>query len=383
MKGKQLAILSAIALVLVIAAFTRSRPPASSARLTGSMVFDNLPVNDVASIAIEGPGGSFTLVREDDQWKLPRVYGYPADFNRIRDTLLQIKDLKIGQFVNLNDTQRQEIRMVPPAEGVANPGTRISLKDKQGKELASLLAGESRMKRPEGSEGFFGGYPDGQYVSPDAGQTVYVVAEALRTLTDTEQDWMDADLLNIPAHEIASITISTPGSKTPLNIVRKTDGQGFEVPNISAKEELDEPLLSAMESCLSFLRLDGVADPAMPDSETGMDKPVVFEATLNSGELYKIRVGATDPASNRYVRIEVALTPTAGQPSTNAPAATSDVGTNQLQSAFNQREALETKTADLNRKFGPWTYKLAAHKVEALSYTRDKVVRPKSPPAKK
>ena len=388
MKRNSLLLLLIVAAVLAGAAVLKSsrKGGAMPADATGKPVLASLAVNDVASIEISNAENSLTLARQNDQWVLPARFGYPVDFGRIRDLIMKASDLKIGQVMRMDDRQRATLKMTAPTAGSTNSGTLVRFRDTSGKELGGLLVGESRKKRPDQSPAFFGGYPDGQYVSPDGGKTVYLVSEALFGFSPSSRDWFDAELLNIPSAEIQKVTI-TGTDRDPLTLQRKTDGQGLEVPDLSRKEESDEPLVSAIQSSLSFMRMDDVADPSMDDAATGMDKAIVFEATTTKGEIYKIKVGAIDPASNRYVRIEVALTPEAGMPpppsegsSTNQAAIVATNAAPDATAAQSERKALDDKVAALNQKMGKWTYLLASYKATPFTHSRKDLVHKKTEP---
>jgi len=388
MKRNSLLLLLVVAVVLVGAAVLKSsrKTGGTPADVTGKPVLAGLPINDVASVEISGPESSLTVSRQNDQWVVPARFGYPIDFNRIRDVLIKAADLKVGQVMKMDDKQRAVLKLTPPAAGSTNSGTLVRFRDSAGKELASLLVGDSRKKKPDQSPAFFGGYPDGQYVSPDGGKTVYLVSEALFGFSSSARDWFDAELLNIPSTEIQKATI-TGTDRDPLTLHRKPDGQGLEVPDLSRKEEANEPQVSALQSSLSFLRMDDVADPSLDDAATGMDKPVVFEVTSTRGEIYRIKVGATDPASNRYVRIEVALTPEAGIPpppppgtATNETAVAATNAAPGAAAAQSERKALEEKVAALNTRFGKWTYLLASYKATPFTHSRKDLVQKKTEP---
>ena len=65
----------------------------------GQTVFKDLPVNDVVSIVITTPETNVVIQRAEERWTVPSRFNYPAKFDKVADTLIALRDLKIGQMV--------------------------------------------------------------------------------------------------------------------------------------------------------------------------------------------------------------------------------------------------------------------------------------------
>ena len=373
MKGKNLLILVVAALVLIGLAMLSSRDSSkSSPSAIGKLVLPNLPLNEVERVVVSTPTEAITLAKVDDTWVTPSRFGYPADFQKIKDAVLKLSELKIGQVMRLTDSQKAAMKIAAPASGSTNSGTLVEMFDAKGKKLASLLLGGSHQSKPRGGPEFggYGGYPDGQYLSPDGGKSVYLVAGALDSFSPKTRDWLDTEVLNVNSSDIGDITITGPDGKG-LRLARK-DGAKLEAEGLAPDEETDASKLYSVESALSYLRFSDVADPALTDAETGLDKPAVFQASTSKGQVYTVKVGSSPTNSaDRYVRFEVALKPAA----TNQPAADAG-GTN----AAAARKQLEEETQALGAKIGKWTYLVESYKADAMLTKRDSVVKKKEPP---
>ena len=95
MTNKNLVMLAAAAAVLGGAAyFCNSGRKIKSSNLNGKPV---LPAFDVSEVAKVDVGGKVTLAASDSGWTLESLYGYPADVTKIRENLLKLKDLTVGQ----------------------------------------------------------------------------------------------------------------------------------------------------------------------------------------------------------------------------------------------------------------------------------------------
>ena len=162
MTNKNLVILAAAAAVLGGAAyFCNSGRKIKSSNLNGKPV---LPAFDVSEVAKVDVGGKVTLAATDSGWVIDSLYGYPADVTKIRENLLKLKDLTVGQTA-----RGQKIES----------GTKVDLKNAKGAVLASVTLGEQHMSKPRGQAAQFGGggYPDGRYVK--FGDGVVLVKDSL------------------------------------------------------------------------------------------------------------------------------------------------------------------------------------------------------------
>ena len=382
MKGKNLLILVVVAVILAALAFMSSRNKArTSPDVIGKLVLKDLALNDVEKLVVSVPSCAMTFTRENDTWVAPTRFNYPADFQKIRGILLKLSELKVGQVMRLTDSQKASLKIVAPTSGsTTNSGTLLELFGPKDTKLATVLLGESRQRKVDANRGFggFGGYPDGRYLSIDGGKTVYLVADTLEDVSSQPKDWLDAELLSVNGTDISEVTITAPDKKE-LRLLRKGTSS-LEVEGLAADEETEASKIYGIESALSYLRFADVADPSLPDTKTGMDKPSVFKVTTSKGQIYTAKIGASPTNSTeRYVRFELALKPA----DTNAPASTEAGSTNAVSAAADAAEArkqLEEETQSLNAKVGKWTYLIESYKTDSMLSTRESLVKKKEQP---
>mgnify|MGYP000060269341 CR=1 FL=1 len=378
MKKNSLLALAAVAVVVIALAVltSPSRHNAAQSRV-GKRIFRDIPLNDIETVVIASGSSTANLAKVNGAWVAPDKYSYPADFGRIRDTLVKIAELKIGQTVSLDEKQKAKLKLRPPSASASadGAGTLVTLLGSGNREIASLLLGETRERKaaPRSDFPFGGGYPDGRYVSPDRGKTVYLVSDTLSDITPQIRDWLETEILNVSGSDIRTISIRHP-DKPELRLSRAAEGSALTVEGLAADEETDTTKLYSLESALSYLRFADVADPGLPDSETGMDKPTVFEATTGKGQVFTARIGAAPTnRTERYVKFDVALRPA----DTNA-APGGD--TNAVAKAAEERKKLEEETATLKSRLAPWIYLVESYKTDAMTTQRDAVVKKKEPP---
>lgn len=384
MKGKNLLILVLLAVALAALAVLTSRKEKELAPdLLGRYVLPNLPVNDIEKIVVYSEQSTVTVTRVDNVWLSPDKFNYPVDFGKVRECLLKLAELRIGQMVQVDNDERSELKIISPLGELPSDshgiGTLVELRGKGDKKLASLLVGDTHQRKTQGRGISFGGYPDGHYVSPDNGGTIYLITETLDDLPRDVKNWLDTNLVNVPSSDIKEVTISGPRRDT-VRLTRKKDGGGLDVEGLSAKEETDSSKLQGIESALSYLRFDDIADPSITEKELDMGKPVIFKALTQKNEVYTVNIGGSPEGSNnRYVRIEVALEkpdkPVLPAAETEGKKKDSPQDTEKKQA--DERKELEIKIKALNENLRKWTYLMASYKTDSMTATRNDLVKEK------
>ena len=190
MTTKNLAILGAAAVVLGGTAwYCNSGRTVRAPSIVGEKILPSFDVADVARIEIGG-AKKVQLVADDKGWKLQSLYGYPADVTKIRENLLKLTELKVGQVAN--------------GKKIASPAT-VDIQNAAGKSLAALPLGETHTSKPKGQAAMYGGggYPDGRYVEYK-GKTV-LVKETLDAFDGDPKKWVDTRIASVSASDVQSV----------------------------------------------------------------------------------------------------------------------------------------------------------------------------------
>lgn len=373
MKKSSLMLLLVAAVVLIaLSVFTsKSRRPPLGA--SGQKVFQQLAINNIERVVVTSADKRIALTMQGDRWVCTNAFNYPIQFDKFKKAILKLDELK-GQIVIADASRRDALKMNLPSSGKNKDtlGTLVEMLAADGKPVATLLLGEQRMRKPKGGgpEGSFGGYPDGRYLSPDGGNTVYLVGETMDDFAADEKSWLDTELTSLYSSDVATIAIRHPGQ--PETRLSKPAGKTiFEVEGLAADEETDDVKASSAAGALSYLRFDDVASPTLTDAQTGMNEPTVFEIVATNGEVYAASLGASTNSGGsdaRYLRLKVSLPPAIGVDAANT-------------NAVNARKEQEKKVADLNARFAGWTYVITSYKADSMTVKRDAIVRKKAKPA--
>lgn len=380
MKAKQLITLAAITAILAALAVwsTKKEARQNDTGLIGLKILPGLEkqLNDAATIRIMAPAATVTVSRIDGVWRMPAKWNYPANFGKVRDVLGKLADLKTLQSIRTTPAERAELQLLTSADTAATNhdqcATLIQVMDGSGKVISSLYLGKTR-SRPAQEPGM-GGFPDSRYVMTAEGRAS-LVADTLPEVVPVEREWLDNDFLNVSDILSLHITGSTNGE---IRAERTTPGDELKLAgDVPAGKEVDSAKLSQLGAALNYLRFDDVADPKLSPSQTGLDKPIVYEALTKKGEKFTLRIGSS-PAGDtkRYATVSASFV---------APIVPVPSGSDTNQAALARARDMENAATAasvkaLNDKLSPWIYLLGQYNAEAMAQGFKDLLKEKAKP---
>ena len=292
MSARGLAVLLVLLLVLGGAALLYQRQQASerpqNADVLGKPLLKDLRAADVAAIKISEPKSVLTVQRKEEGWVIAEREGFPADVAKVRDFVIKLLELKIGQSAPLGAQERARLRL-------DDSGTRVELDALDGKPLAVLIVGKKYFKRevdnPEKAAA------DGRFVAlPKEPDTAYLVSDALTQASAKSADWIDRSSFQV--EKVKTLELRFPDG-SGWKIERAGDNPEWKLADAKPGEKLDVGKANSASYSLSLLELADVAPKDTPD--TGLDKPTLIDARTLDGLAYEIRVGKAQ-GDNYYVR---------------------------------------------------------------------------------
>ncbi len=174
MSTKKLLTLVALAVVLAVAAYYLnggSRPTAP--QLNGRKILPDIPLADVARVE----AGDVAIAATDDGWVIESMQNYPADRAKIIANLQKLQDMKVGQVARGRSLSER---------------TQVVLRDAAGKELASVVLGETHPKWG------FGRYAEFE------GETV-LVGDMLEAFDGDPKRWCETKIVDSPWISFSSL----------------------------------------------------------------------------------------------------------------------------------------------------------------------------------
>ena len=391
MKSKSVVLLAgAFALLAGVAYFTsgndgsRMRQDGGVAR--GDRVFKDLDVNQATKVVITKGTNAVTLVQKGESWVAETLYGYPAEFDTIRSSLIKLVDLKVGDVLQGGTSHLEEF-------GLGTSATSLELKTADDKPVAKILLGENRKGVDDGSG--FGAGNEGRYVNVEKGPVV-LVEENFDAISADPLAWVNKQILNLSSPDVSEVGVSNSNGTFTVKV--EADSK-YSVDGLKETEEVDAGRAGRLHRGLQYISFEDVADPTKPDTEYGFDKADIYMCNLKNGLAYTALLGKVTP-KGRYAKFNAEYkeptAPTEDQAdklvppastnvvaATNAPPRAELVKTKLAElKAEHQKKVDETKAklAEMD-KVKPWVFVINTYSAESLTPTRADIVKPKAAPA--
>jgi len=264
----------------------RSRRPENVGTL-GKPLLTDLKAADIAAVRIVEPKASLTLKRKDDGWVIAERRDFPADLTKVREFVVKLLELRIGQSEPIGDKDRARLAL-------DGSGTVVELNAADGKALGRLNIGKKYFKRevenPDKANA------DGRFVAlPAEVAVVYIVSDPLLQASTKSADWIDRASFQV--EKVKTLEVRKPDGEG-WRIERTADNADWKLAGLKPGEKLDTGRANAASYSLSLLELADVAPEDAKD--TGLDNPTVVKATTLDGLDYEIKVGKLE-RDNYYV----------------------------------------------------------------------------------
>ncbi len=286
MTAKKLVGMGYVLLLLVAIAVVqhyRTQSLHSAQKPQRGKMFDGLDLNTVTAIDIATSTNTVSLVKTDGEWKVESLFGYPADFERLKNRIRAVANVDLGHPVRTGNLDDSEY-------GFGSGAKYIVLK--AGETLAAKIEVGARR------QGSGSGYIAQFFIRIDDAPEIYQVNYEFDAFPDVSADWINPRLINVPSASVASIRTGN----VDLSLV---DGE-WELAGLDPEtEELDVAAVGALRSALLGLSCIGVADPALSDAELGFDSAFEVSLETTAGVAYRISLGAETDRGDRYARVAV------------------------------------------------------------------------------
>ena len=264
----------------------RSRRPENVGAL-GRTLFKDLKAADIAALKVLEPNATLTVQRKEERWTIAERADFPADLSKVREFVLKVIGLKVGQSEPLGDKDRSRLNLDAS-------GTRVEFLGADGKPLGAFIVGKKHFKREV--ENPDKAIPDGRFVVlPGEAGTAYLVADPLTQATVKTSEWIERSSFQV--EKVKTLEVRYPGGGG-YRIERAADNADWKLTGAKPGEKLDIPRANAASYSLQMLELADVAPKEARD--TGLDKPISVDATTLAGASYAIKVGKLE-GDNYYV----------------------------------------------------------------------------------
>ena len=368
-------VLAAAALVAA-GAYYVTRENAPSTEVENALLYPGLldKLNDSRSIAIRGADDAFTLQRDGEQWTMVERDGYPVRFEMAKEALVQLADLKIRERKTSKAENYTELGVTDdPAAG--SETRHITVRADGDAALADLIVGKARDAK--------GMEAPGHYVRRAGEPTAWLVEGDLKFATK-RNDWMDTQVLDLPAERVRRVTITHP-EKQPVVVSKENPSQQLFTLHDAPEgyEARSSAVISSIGGLLLDVRFEDVAAARQVD---GLTPRTIVEVQTFDGLVATLE--QYDVKEKNLVKFDFAFNPDLvfAAPEATAPAADSKAaatdGAAPAAPAPTIKPASEVQAEidTLKQKTAPWVYALADYKVRIIDKKMEDLIKTKSPP---
>ncbi|MAN62796.1 MAG: hypothetical protein CMI60_12715 [Parvibaculum sp.] len=350
---RNLLLLAAVTLFFVVAAAVAlsTQREATSVRFDPVLFFPDLneKVGQATRLVYttgQGMQGTanITIERDDEGiWRVLEREGYPARVDRVRKTILGLTELEAFEPRTSNPEWHRNLGLLEPEN--LGRAVRVQLLDKDGNEIAGLLAGEIVESTADlQGRGFL-------YVRRDGEDQTWLARGSI-SLDKEVSNWLDTNVVDLPLERIHKVTL-WEGSENPVVLSRlKPEHPNFIIENVpSGSVSRGAPIVNASATAFAGFEFQD----AVPVESIIFNNPPV--ATIETFNGLKLTLTMTGAGSGMWSKIVASVAPS------------------RLEEGAD-KSALEAEVAEINSRIGDWAYKLEQNVGLRLTQTMGELTRP-------
>ena len=374
-----LVVLGAVALI----AQYDPQPPAPG----GGLLLPDLgeDLDRVTRVSVVGAGSApvATLVRgEDGSWSVAEKDGYPADTEKVRQTLISLAEARIVEPKTANPDFYDRLG-VEGVEDEAAGGVAVTL---TGADMpVNVIVGDT-----EGTS---------QVYVRQADQAQSFLVDRNPDVGNETTDWLATEILAIPGDRMARVTVTHPDGEVVSVSKADSEQSNFELEEIPPGRELQyASVANVMGNVLSSLNLQDVEPRTDTDEPVTVTEFVTFDGLAITAESVEREDEAWVAFRAEYRAPEEEPEPE-DEPAQEEPAANAsdeagddvDAVTDDTEVATFEAEADGTdatavegeigstdaaaEALDLDRRLSPWRYRIASFQFDQMTRRLDDLLR--------
>ncbi len=347
MKSNKLIIFAIITIAVVIAATMMSRHRAPTTTLQKEVLFPDLltKVNDVHSLRLTKQKQTLTLSQNDLKWGIEQAANYPADFGKVRETILAVAEMSILAEKTSNVELYEKLGVEDPELEDAS-SLLLSLDGASGNSFVTLIVGNKRHSKSSSDK-------PGLYVRLPDSETALLV-EGRLDVSANVSDWFKRELFDIKANRVKHIQIAHPDG-TVVKLDRKEDIDDFTLDNLPDDLEMQSNvIISRMGTLLEDIFVDNVMDA---DQLSGADQTI---ATIHTFNGLIVTIVSANMNENVYSSFSFSVDESVRN-STEAEPGTDEATTSTV------KPGPEEEAENLNSLMAGWAYAIPSFKSELFT----------------
>lgn len=343
------------------------QPPAPG----GGLLLPDLgeDLDQISRVSVVGAGSEpvATLVRGDDgSWTVAEKDGYPADVDKVRQTLISLAEARIVEPKTANPDFYDRL-------GVE------AVEDEAAGGVAVILAGDDTqvnviVGNTEGTS---------QVYIRGADQAQSFLVDRNPDVGNETSDWLATEILAVSGTRMARVTVTHPDGEVVTVSKADSEQSNFDLDEIPPDRELQyASVANVMGNVLSNLNLQDVE----PRTATGEPVTVTEFVTFDG---LAITAESVEREEEPWVAFRAEYRPPAEEPGPQDDQAQEDASANASDEieadlegpdiAAVEAEAGGTDVAaevlDLNQRLSPWRYRIADYQFDQMTRRLDDLLR--------
>lgn len=276
------------------------------------ILLPDLPVNDIHKIIIKDHNGFTELVAGNQEWQVTNRGNYPADFDKVRQLLTGLKEVKVIRKPQVGRSQLSRLKVTK------EKGTQISLFNKAGQVVQSILFGKRHFSDNADNRiiSSNGQSPSGRYARlNEDSETVLLLDQHFSNIDAEAQNWIDKSFVQMGV--IKSINVMFKDYPEENWELKSTDKKGNM--KLQGLAENQKSNLSKIQSLVNFFPspklVDVVTDNATLqlvqfntavtiEDEDGFRYQYAFGTEIDDTTIIKVKTTFAKPNKERVEKLK-------------------------------------------------------------------------------
>jgi len=368
-----------ITLAVIITAAVLNQPQTTTISESKKLFPHLLKVLDrVSEITVSTKNEVATLTRPvEGQWQLKEKHNYPVSPDKIHKLLIGVAEL-VTLEAKTNNPKLYSKLGVEDITADASQSKLLTLKNAEGKTLASLIVGNDKVAKTDSTLREI-------YVRRAEDKQAWLVIGQL-TVEKAAANWLNAKIIDVDSARVHKINITHPDGETIAVFKTTPHDEEFKLADIPEKAKVKFPyLLKNIATTLSNLELDDITTA----NEITFADDASTRAVFTTFDGLEITMVTMNKDNKHYAKFSAAFNPEAiwveppstensdKTPSTTAKDKLLTDQPNKVNSAEEPKKTTpwQPKPADeinkqvetLNAHFKDWVYILSDYKVDDLA----------------
>lgn len=387
MKKSTFLTLTVVTVVVIIAAAIIVYQRAPQTELDKAILFPELMpnINDVARVEVRTRNAGVTLTQQGDGWVIENSGGYPALFEKVKASIVGMAQLRVLEGKTRNPSLYSRLG-VKDVDDEDSKSILITLKDREGKIMGSIIVGKDRLTRT-------GTGPPALYVrKADTPQALLVEGDL--DIDATVTSWLNPDIVDIASGRVREVTVEHPDGNQVTISRASTDEKDYTLTDIPDGMKLKSQVaLNSLATALEEFRLDDVdaRSNLPPASESVVTTVMTFDGFIAT-------ITTRDVDTKSYSTFEFAFDESAvpAIEADDVPASEGDIsaapkgpGKNtevpneeKTRHRLKSKEEVEQEVATLNEVLSDWAFVIPEFKIAILTKHLDDLIKPLESEAK-